>query len=59
MELKEFSHHVSIRSFFPQVDRLEVVNKRYVKVVFSPGKTPVDGVRFPFRKFIKTKIKSL
>uniref|UniRef100_A0A3P8RPP0 AFG3-like AAA ATPase 2 n=1 Tax=Amphiprion percula TaxID=161767 RepID=A0A3P8RPP0_AMPPE len=26
-----------------QVDRLEVVNKRYVKVVFSPGKTPVDG----------------
>ncbi|MEQ2210801.1 hypothetical protein XENOCAPTIV_019700, partial [Xenoophorus captivus] len=28
-----------------QVDRLEVVNKRYVKVVFSPGKTPLDGVR--------------
>ncbi|KAK6302273.1 hypothetical protein J4Q44_G00266280 [Coregonus suidteri] len=25
------------------VDRLEVVNKRYVKVVFTPGKTPVDG----------------
>ncbi|MEQ2226809.1 AFG3-like protein 2, partial [Ilyodon furcidens] len=25
------------------VDRLEVVNKRYVKVVFSPGKTPLDG----------------
>ncbi|XP_049931024.1 AFG3-like protein 2 isoform X2 [Epinephelus moara] len=25
------------------VDRLEVVNKRYVKVVFSPGKMPVDG----------------
>ncbi|XP_062284973.1 AFG3-like protein 2 isoform X1 [Scomber scombrus] len=25
------------------VDRLEVVNKRYVKVVFSAGKTPVDG----------------
>ncbi|XP_010893690.1 AFG3-like protein 2 isoform X2 [Esox lucius] len=25
------------------VDRLEVINKRYVKVVFSPGKTPVDG----------------
>ncbi|XP_029379905.1 AFG3-like protein 2 isoform X2 [Echeneis naucrates] len=25
------------------VDRLEVVNKRYVKVVFSSGKTPVDG----------------
>ncbi|XP_042353617.1 AFG3-like protein 2 isoform X2 [Plectropomus leopardus] len=25
------------------VDRLEVVNKRYVRVVFSPGKTPVDG----------------
>uniref|UniRef100_A0AAY4AHN4 AAA+ ATPase domain-containing protein n=1 Tax=Denticeps clupeoides TaxID=299321 RepID=A0AAY4AHN4_9TELE len=25
------------------VDRLEVVNKRYVKVVFSPGKTPADG----------------
>lgn len=29
-----------------QVDRLEVVNKRYVKVVFSPGKTPVDGVSY-------------
>lgn len=27
-----------------QVDRLEVVNKRYVKVVFSAGKTPADGV---------------
>uniref|UniRef100_A0A1A8BFI6 AFG3 ATPase family member 3-like 2 n=1 Tax=Nothobranchius kadleci TaxID=1051664 RepID=A0A1A8BFI6_NOTKA len=25
------------------VDRLEVINKRYVKVVFSVGKTPVDG----------------
>ncbi|XP_008299957.1 AFG3-like protein 2 [Stegastes partitus] len=25
------------------VDRLEVINKRFVKVVFSPGKTPVDG----------------
>ncbi|KAK7877637.1 hypothetical protein WMY93_031649 [Mugilogobius chulae] len=25
------------------VERLEVVNKRYVKVIFSPGKTPVDG----------------
>ncbi|XP_058488459.1 AFG3-like protein 2 isoform X2 [Solea solea] len=25
------------------VDRLEVVNKRYVKVIFSAGKTPVDG----------------
>lgn len=25
------------------VDRLEVVNKRYVKVVFAPGKTPLDG----------------
>ncbi|XP_036374886.1 AFG3-like protein 2 isoform X1 [Megalops cyprinoides] len=25
------------------VDRLEVVNKRYVKVIFAPGKTPVDG----------------
>nr|XP_020466041.1 AFG3-like protein 2 isoform X2 [Monopterus albus] len=25
------------------VDRLEVINKRYVKVVFSTGKTPVDG----------------
>ncbi|XP_034039569.1 AFG3-like protein 2 [Thalassophryne amazonica] len=24
-------------------DRLEVINKRYVKVVFSPGKSPVDG----------------
>ncbi|XP_076023833.1 mitochondrial inner membrane m-AAA protease component AFG3L2 isoform X2 [Genypterus blacodes] len=25
------------------VERLEVVNKRYVKVIFSAGKTPVDG----------------
>ncbi|KAG9356055.1 hypothetical protein JZ751_000899 [Albula glossodonta] len=25
------------------VDRLEVINKRYVRVVFVPGKTPVDG----------------
>ncbi|CAL1580769.1 unnamed protein product [Knipowitschia caucasica] len=25
------------------VERLQVVNKRYVKVIFSPGKTPVDG----------------
>lgn len=25
------------------VDRLEVINKRYVKVIFTPGKTPVDG----------------
>ncbi|KAJ8011124.1 hypothetical protein DPEC_G00054930 [Dallia pectoralis] len=25
------------------VDRLEVINKRYVKVVFSPGKNPADG----------------
>ncbi|XP_056148950.1 AFG3-like protein 2 isoform X2 [Lampris incognitus] len=25
------------------VDRLDVVNKRYVKVVFSAGKTPVEG----------------
>ncbi|XP_024909535.1 mitochondrial inner membrane m-AAA protease component AFG3L2 isoform X3 [Cynoglossus semilaevis] len=25
------------------VDRLEVVNKRYVKVIFSPGKAPMDG----------------
>lgn len=25
------------------VDRLEVVNKRYVKVIFPPGKAPVDG----------------
>ncbi|XP_043923106.1 AFG3-like protein 2 isoform X1 [Protopterus annectens] len=25
------------------VDRLEVINKRYVKVVFAPGKSPVDG----------------
>ncbi|KAM9845143.1 mitochondrial inner membrane m-AAA protease component AFG3L2 isoform 2-T2 [Aulostomus maculatus] len=25
------------------VERLEVVNKRYVKVVFSPQKTPLDG----------------
>nr|XP_021482882.1 AFG3-like protein 2 [Meriones unguiculatus] len=25
------------------VDRLEVVNKRFVRVTFTPGKTPVDG----------------
>ncbi|XP_054394148.1 AFG3-like protein 2 isoform X4 [Pongo abelii] len=25
------------------VDRLEVVNKRFVRVTFAPGKTPVDG----------------
>ncbi|KAM4688578.1 mitochondrial inner membrane m-AAA protease component AFG3L2 [Discoglossus pictus] len=25
------------------VDRLEVVNKRFVRVIFTPGKTPVDG----------------
>uniref|UniRef100_A0A8C9VVP6 AFG3-like AAA ATPase 2 n=1 Tax=Scleropages formosus TaxID=113540 RepID=A0A8C9VVP6_SCLFO len=25
------------------VDRLEVINKRYVKVIFSPGKAPVSG----------------
>ncbi|XP_043990794.1 AFG3-like protein 2 [Gambusia affinis] len=25
------------------VERLEVVNKRYVRVAFSPGKTPLDG----------------
>ncbi|XP_056913226.1 AFG3-like protein 2 isoform X2 [Takifugu flavidus] len=25
------------------VDRLEVINKRYVKVVFSTGKSPMDG----------------
>uniref|UniRef100_A0A3B3YFV0 AAA+ ATPase domain-containing protein n=1 Tax=Poecilia mexicana TaxID=48701 RepID=A0A3B3YFV0_9TELE len=25
------------------VERLEVVNKRYVRVVFSPGKAPLDG----------------
>ncbi|XP_006008878.1 AFG3-like protein 2 [Latimeria chalumnae] len=25
------------------VDKLEVVNKRYVRVVFAPGKAPVDG----------------
>lgn len=27
-----------------QVDRLEVINKRFVRVTFTPGKTPVDGV---------------
>uniref|UniRef100_A0A3Q1CH06 AAA+ ATPase domain-containing protein n=1 Tax=Amphiprion ocellaris TaxID=80972 RepID=A0A3Q1CH06_AMPOC len=37
---KEDSHWYSR---LQKVDRLEVVNKRYVKVVFSPGKTPVDG----------------
>ncbi|NIG59504.1 AFG3-like protein 2 [Pontoporia blainvillei] len=26
-----------------EVDRLEVVNKRFVRVTFTPGKTPVDG----------------
>ena len=31
----------------PQVERLEVVNKRYVKVVSTPG-TPVDGVSDSF-----------
>ncbi|KAE8598312.1 hypothetical protein XENTR_v10016795 [Xenopus tropicalis] len=25
------------------VDRLEVVNKRFVRVIFTPGKSPVDG----------------
>ncbi|XP_075441505.1 mitochondrial inner membrane m-AAA protease component AFG3L2 [Ascaphus truei] len=25
------------------VDRLEVVNKRYVRVIFTPGKSPIDG----------------
>lgn len=30
--------------FDPQVDRLEVINKRYVKVVFSAGKSAMDGV---------------
>ncbi|XP_064186955.1 AFG3-like protein 2 [Anguilla rostrata] len=25
------------------VDRLEVINKRYVRVIFPPGKMPVDG----------------
>ncbi|XP_064202756.1 AFG3-like protein 2 [Anguilla rostrata] len=25
------------------VDRLEVINKRYVRVIFTPGKTPFDG----------------
>ncbi|XP_042628620.1 AFG3-like protein 2 isoform X1 [Cyprinus carpio] len=28
------------------VDRLEVINKRYVKVIFTPGKTPVDGQQY-------------
>lgn len=36
------------RAFSHQVDRLEVINKRYVKVIFSPGKTPVDGVSYVF-----------
>nr|XP_033506734.1 AFG3-like protein 2 [Epinephelus lanceolatus] len=39
--------HIYCHIYFPllssAVDRLEVVNKRYVKVVFSPGKMPVDG----------------
>lgn len=37
---------VGVSVFVPQVERLEVVNKRYVKVVFSSGKMPVDGVSF-------------
>ncbi|XP_072318304.1 mitochondrial inner membrane m-AAA protease component AFG3L2 isoform X3 [Eucyclogobius newberryi] len=37
---KDFVHSFLLKG---AVERLEVVNKRYVKVVFSPGKTPVDG----------------
>ncbi|KAK2094747.1 AFG3-like protein 2 [Saguinus oedipus] len=34
----------SVELYSPQpVDRLEVVNKRFVRVNFIPGKTPVDG----------------
>lgn len=38
-----------------QVDKLEVVNKRFVRVVFTPGKSPIDGVNhfFQFTKCIK------
>ncbi|MGH0167357.1 UNVERIFIED_CONTAM: hypothetical protein FKN15_078028 [Acipenser sinensis] len=32
-----------IRQDRAKVDRLEVVNKRYVRVIFTPGKLPVDG----------------
>lgn len=28
------------------MDRLEVINKRFVKVVFSAGKSPMDGVSY-------------
>lgn len=48
--LKRISHVFSVNlclniNFLKfQVDRLEVVNKRFVRVTFIPGKTPVDGV---------------
>ncbi|RXN08699.1 AFG3 2 [Labeo rohita] len=35
------------------VDRLEVINKRYVKVIFTPGKTPVDGLTTNCDPFFK------
>ncbi|TRY53833.1 hypothetical protein DNTS_002790 [Danionella cerebrum] len=34
------------------VDKLEVINKRYVKVIFTPGKTPLDGGRKEGRKLV-------
>ncbi|XP_041103797.1 AFG3-like protein 2 [Polyodon spathula] len=37
---KDFVNNYLSKGF---VDRLEVVNKRYVRVIFTPGKLPVDG----------------
>ncbi|XP_033849104.3 AFG3-like protein 2 [Acipenser ruthenus] len=37
---KDFLNNYLSKGF---VDRLEVVNKRYVRVIFTPGKLPVDG----------------
>lgn len=35
---------LKVPGLIPQVDRLEVINKRYVKVIFSSGTTPMDWV---------------
>ncbi|KAK1173689.1 AFG3-like protein 2 [Acipenser oxyrinchus oxyrinchus] len=37
---KDFLNNYLSKGF---VDRLEVVNKRYARVIFTPGKLPVDG----------------
>lgn len=37
-----YTHQVS--SFLLQVDRLEVVNKRFVRVIFVSGKSPHEWV---------------